>query len=76
MKQSNLSILLLIKRLSAENGPIILTSFFCKFSITGCINFFSSVPISPFSPACGFKPEIISFGFLILKSNCKDLFKL
>ena len=36
--------------------------------MTGKIILFSSVPKLPFSPACGFNPEIINLGFSMLKS--------
>ena len=38
-------------------------------------NFISSSPIWPFSPECGFNPEIIILGYLIPKSLIKLLYK-
>ena len=41
---------------------------FLSFFISGMIIFISSLPIFPLSPEWGFNPDIIIFGFFILKS--------
>ena len=71
IKQSYLFKFSFINKLSAEKGPSILIFKSFNFFTTGIIDFISSLPISPFSPACGLNPDIIIFGLLILKSTFK-----
>ena len=61
---SNLSILFLEKKVSAEKGPVILILFFNKFFIAGLIMLSSSLYCLIVSQ-WGFKPKIAKKGFFL-----------
>ena len=59
---------------SGEIGPSLKIFLFFNDLTTGAMISISSLPILPLSPACGLSPDIINFGFIILKSIFKVLF--
>ena len=63
------------KKVSAENGPETISSFWFNSFIAGVNNFWSSVPITPLSPTCGLIERTAIFGLIIPKSLFKTWHK-
>ena len=54
----------LVKKVSAENGPLIKILSFLKNLIAGLI-ILSSSPTFSIDSQCGFKPKIANLGFIL-----------